>query len=966
MGYMVLRGKLMDAAGNPMGKAFIKITSTENSDSVLNTMEAIVQTDASGYYNVPLAFGEYTISIRLSDDSAYRVIAKKVNVVSESILSLEALLAVQNDLVDYTPFLTKINRVIQENLYSGVYGLTDILSVKDFGAIGDGKLHTLQEWVTNKKFGSLTQIQAVYPKAQSLEDSIDWLAIQTACDVADKTGAGVLVPAARYVLNRTLYHNTYLYSLSALPSWRAAPFSNIPSTDYEYQYGAEFLFVGSGPKEHHIDYVTESRQCGYDRVNPVRSYNNSYDAEFLMTDFTNRDAVGATAATRRLFSVAVVMGSGESKRPIMSMSRIRVITSCPGDDEEYGIKGYADQSGFHDWAHWDVGVWCKSPWRATLQHCQIVGYWDIRGHLMTVFGGGSTAGYSEFYDIDHCIIQGGYAARSGDIWPILSKTDNTLTIEWTASHQFTKTGSIYVTEQGNVTYSDLVYNAQNKTLTFVGCADTSKVIIEDAGSRSVIRMTSNAGMANSRMTMCEVNDFSHSSHVEEQATNFPYKLPIRSCIEVSGHPTRGIAFYDTSCFGTGPVLFHFGNARDIEFYSCYYEPKSYKKDFVGGSFSPGAAFIMGPKKSYFGRIPKYDRGYVQSVGKTFTSYISMEPWVSVSSLSRLAGATDMFNPIGADIGQRQYYSAEAVATIASLKGQDLELRAVSAEGYARNFLRGGGDATTYLGCGFKSSKTVFQDTNLEQSADTAIVFDRKCVSSGQTYMFREGVYTSGNYRFSSLNADYSVELNLLSVLRNDNSVDMLLEANNVTVSSNTGELNLRSGADQSVRLRSSSTTVLLAGKAETVSTATSCLRFNSDNVASFGLPSNRVSVLYAGSAPIITSDARLKKFLPITEAERAAAAEMRGLICKFQSTEAIAEKGESLARLHFGVSAQSVRDVFTKYGLDPERYGVNCHDSWEAEEEVVDEDGNILSPAKEAGDRYGVRYEQLILFMLLN
>ena len=966
MSYMVLRGKLMDAAGNPMGKAFIKVTSTENSDSVLNTMEAVVQTDLTGYYNFPLAFGEYTISVRLADDSAYRVIAKKVNVVSESVLSLEALLAVQSDLVDYTPFLTKINRVVQENLYSGVYGLTDILSVKDFGAIGDGKLHTLQEWVNSNKFGSLAQIQAVYPRAKSLEDSIDWLAIQTACDVADKTGAGVLVPAARYILNRTLYHNTYLYSLSALPSWRAAPFSNIPSTDYEYQYGAEFVFIGTGPKEHHIDYVTESRQCGYDRINPARSYNNSYDAEFLLADFTNKDAVGATPATRRLFSVAVVMGSGESKRPIMSMSRIRVITSCPGDGEEYGIKGYADQSGFHDWAHWDVGVWCKSPWRATLHHCQIVGYWDIRGHLMTVFGGGDTAGYSEFYDIDHCIIQGGYAARSGDIWPILSKTESTLTIEWTASHQFTSTGIIYVTEQGNVTYSGLVYDAQNKTLTFTGCANTSKVVIEDAGSRSVIRMTSNAGMANSRMIMCEVNDFSHSSHVEEQATNFPYKLPIRSCIEVSGHPTRGITFSDTSCFGTGPVLFHFGNARDVEFYSCYYEPKSYKKDFGGTSFSPGAAFIMGPKKSYFPRIPRYDRGYVQSVGKTFTAYINMEPWISVSSLSRLAGVTDMFNPIGADISQRQYYSAEAVATIASLKGQDLVLRAVSAEGYFRNFLRGGVDATSYLGCGFSSSKTVFQDPKLEQSADTAIVFDRKYTSPDKTYIFREGVYSTGNYRFSSLNADYSVELNLLSVLRNDNSVSMVLSANDVTVSADTGELDLRSGPNQSVRLRSATTTVLLAGKTETISTATSCLRFNSDNAASFGLPSNRVSVLYTGTAPIVTSDARLKKFLPITEAERAAAAEMRGLICKFQSTEAIAEKGEALARLHFGVSAQSVRDIFTKYGLDPEKYGMNCHDSWEEQKEVVDEEGNILTPAREAGDRYGVRYEQLIMFMLLN
>ena len=97
MRYVVLRGKLRDAAGNPMGKAFIKFTSSENNDSVLNTMQAIVQTDESGDYDFLLAFGKYTLAIRSAKDPAYRIIAKKVNAVSKHILSLEELLDIYND-----------------------------------------------------------------------------------------------------------------------------------------------------------------------------------------------------------------------------------------------------------------------------------------------------------------------------------------------------------------------------------------------------------------------------------------------------------------------------------------------------------------------------------------------------------------------------------------------------------------------------------------------------------------------------------------------------------------------------------------------------------------------------------------------------------------------------------------------------------------------------------------------------
>lgn len=40
------------------------------------------------------------------------------------------------------------------------------------------------------------------------------------------------------------------------------------------------------------------------------------------------------------------------------------------------------------------------------------------------------------------------------------------------------------------------------------------------------------------------------------------------------------------------------------------------------------------------------------------------------------------------------------------------------------------------------------------------------------------------------------------------------------------------------------------------------------------------------------------------------------------------------------------------------RYGIVCYDEWEAE---LDENGNEV---RSAGNRYGVRYEELLAFMI--
>jgi hypothetical protein len=56
--------------------------------------------------------------------------------------------------------------------------------------------------------------------------------------------------------------------------------------------------------------------------------------------------------------------------------------------------------------------------------------------------------------------------------------------------------------------------------------------------------------------------------------------------------------------------------------------------------------------------------------------------------------------------------------------------------------------------------------------------------------------------------------------------------------------------------------------------------------------------------------------------------------------------------------------AFRAEGLDPMRYAIVCYDEWEASDAVVDDDGTVISLAVETGNRYGVRYEELLAFII--
>jgi hypothetical protein len=127
-----------------------------------------------------------------------------------------------------------------------------------------------------------------------------------------------------------------------------------------------------------------------------------------------------------------------------------------------------------------------------------------------------------------------------------------------------------------------------------------------------------------------------------------------------------------------------------------------------------------------------------------------------------------------------------------------------------------------------------------------------------------------------------------------------------------------------------------------------------DNTIKWGIASSRWSEIFAGNGTINTSDEREKtNWESISEAEKSAALEIKSKIQKYKWIEAVNSKGDS-ARWHVGVGAQEVGRIMSSHGLNPDSFGFFCYDSWVGDDSL----------GVEAGYRYGLRYDQLVMFIL--
>lgn len=118
---------------------------------------------------------------------------------------------------------------------------------------------------------------------------------------------------------------------------------------------------------------------------------------------------------------------------------------------------------------------------------------------------------------------------------------------------------------------------------------------------------------------------------------------------------------------------------------------------------------------------------------------------------------------------------------------------------------------------------------------------------------------------------------------------------------------------------------------------------------------------FTQTAFTVTSDEESKsRPLEITDTILDAAAEID--FVQYQYIDRIIEKGDDGARWHFGAIAQRYAEAFKRHGLNACDFAFFCHDEWSASDAVYDPDtGKELSPAVEAGSRYGLRYEEVLI-----
>lgn len=152
--------------------------------------------------------------------------------------------------------------------------------------------------------------------------------------------------------------------------------------------------------------------------------------------------------------------------------------------------------------------------------------------------------------------------------------------------------------------------------------------------------------------------------------------------------------------------------------------------------------------------------------------------------------------------------------------------------------------------------------------------------------------------------------------------------------------------------------------ANVTQTATGVFKPFPDGSVNLGDASNRWNTVYATTGAINTSDAREKQDIEtLNDAEVRVAMALKGLVRKFRMKDAVAAKGDA-ARIHIGVIAQDVQAAFAAEGLDANQYGIMCFDVWDAEPEAVDDNGNVVRPAKAAGERLGIRYDEMLAFII--
>lgn len=436
--------------------------------------------------------------------------------------------------------------------------LRETVSVWRHGAIGDGTYHPLTEWCTAgftyyRGFANLAAIQVEYQHVTSLAQSIDW----AACQSAANTGSIVHAPQAKLIITDEIeIPQGGGFIGDGSPMWTGG------FSDFIYDVGGtHFMAYGNFTKKNALLHMSECLNSGGVWANPSAAQPhyaaaNTPTPTYGLYDFSNKDAVGATPATPKLFSSLFKSRDGGN----IVLRDLRLVP------EYNGQEGYKSMYNTGLGANCDVGVYLLNSEKSHLQNVQCVGYWRSHGLLKASQSGPLGLSNSERDNFLHCTFQGyiGWSSRGHDIHRAVAVGADYVAIKWYPSHMFGPTGTLRI-QAINRAYTSVSYDAGNDWLVFA-IANVAGISV----GNQVLVPSTNFGTSGTQVAYCTIHDLYHHSRMASNNTAIGYSRPGK-CIEVSGEPSRAIQFWGCTIQGRDDIMIQTLHARDMEMFGCYFE-----------------------------------------------------------------------------------------------------------------------------------------------------------------------------------------------------------------------------------------------------------------------------------------------------------------------------------------------------------------------------------------------------------
>lgn len=726
------------------------------------------------------------------------------------------------------------------------------------------------------------------------------------------TGINVFIPEGVYKITGGIHQQRgQLVQGAGCDQW------DFPSTTGKLQYmGRGTTILASGVCDDYIEVfgVTENRLTG--GVTPNDTGDASEFAEYAISDFTNKDATGTGTATLKKIRCAWVVDEASNA----SLAKLRIQLNYNG------IDGYNDSNltGLGD--EYDIGLMVLNSSFCLFSNVQVVGYWRM-GALAHVNSEHKSVGLLKmgegcFNTFDHCFFQGlrGAILRGADEHPVVSVVAGvSFTVPLTASN---------LIEVGDT----LTDGSSGYTVTALASEDDLLRITVAGGTPNVGALLRhvryNFGVAGAVLRDCVITGLFHKSR------RSPKDLGMTQgsiALEASGGILRDFDFINCHIFD-GECLLYANTVDDLGFVASYMEP--YGTQYTSGTWKPSGAkvIVQGYGSASWAKYPtKGVRNITFDRSSEINANVDLFPW----NVIRPARFTDAgyFRPQSSSIDA----NGSQVLNPFPKQGWGVPTTIVaqngSGTGRAIRFLRPDfsylgrvNESTGNWGFGPKDPQSrlhVSTDASESASGNHDAIFDApnagvqlRSTVSGAKWGRIVNNGTALSLTFSSgQNSTYST--------------------NAFTYSYSTPELAVEGN-----------------------------IRHFQDNVHSFGLASRRATTIHLGSNPIVTSDVREKQQIrELLEAERRVGARLKHLIRAFKYNDAVVLKGDD-ARVHVGWIAQEVKEAFEAEGLDGFRYGCLCYDEWDAQPGQQDDEGNVIQPQREAGNRYGIRESQLLTFII--